>query len=74
MTWENLRKRTFHGTRYCSLCKSGEEHTSHLFGSCTYVGQVWNNASHAISQERMDSMEGNLEQRAKTRWEKKAAV
>ena len=74
LTWKNLRKRGFQGPGFCSLCKSGEELTSHLFGSCTYAGQVWNNASHAISQERMDTMEGNLEQRAKTWWEKEVTV
>ena len=37
LTWEKLRKRGFQGIGFCSLCKSGEELTSHLFGSCTYA-------------------------------------
>ena len=72
LTWENLRKRGFQGIGFCSLCKLGEELTSHLFGSCTYAGQVWNNAAQDITQARMDNTKGDWEQRAKDWWANEA--
>ena len=72
LTWEKLRKRGFQGPSFCILCKKGEELTSHLFGTCPYAGQMWIEASRAISQGRMNNMEGTWEQKTKSWWNNKA--
>ena len=72
LTWENLRKRCFQGLGFCILCKKEEELTSHLFGTCPYAGQLWTDASNAICQGRMISLEGTWEQETKDWWNNKA--
>ena len=40
-TWENLQKRNFVGLGWCSLCKTEEETSTHLFLNCIYILKVW---------------------------------
>lgn len=41
LTWENLRKRSWHGPSRCVLCKAEEETNYHLFFKCTVSQQMW---------------------------------
>jgi len=40
LTWENLRKRSWHGPSRCVLCKAEEETNYHLFFNCTVSQQI----------------------------------
>eukprot|EP00253_Pinus_taeda_P017686 PITA_17686 len=41
LTWENLRKRNWHGPSKCAMCDSHEESNFHMFFQCQYVLQIW---------------------------------
>lgn len=45
LTWDNLRKRNFHGPSICPNCNSQEESLQHLLDSCTLANQLWEKAS-----------------------------
>ena len=51
LTWENMRKQGFQGHSLCVLCKSNEEHSSHLFNYCPYVGDIWTTAAKTFTQD-----------------------
>ena len=68
LTWENLRKKGFQGPGLCPQCKSENESTSHLFGSCSFAGHVWNNATRTLTQTRLNIAVGSWVQRAKEWW------
>ena len=65
LTWENLRKRGLQGPGICILCKKDDELTSHLFGTCTYAGQVWMDVARTLSKGRMIRREDSWEQNTK---------
>eukprot|EP00253_Pinus_taeda_P019663 PITA_19663 len=41
LTWENLRKRTWHGPSRCSLCGNEEETNIHTFIKCSATLRIW---------------------------------
>jgi hypothetical protein len=41
LTWEMLRKRKREGPGICLLCHNSEEKTTHIFLTCTYSHQIW---------------------------------
>ena len=69
LTWENMRKQGFQGHSLCVLCKSNEEHSSHLFNYCPDVGDVWTTATKTFTQDaQIINTDINLEQRAHNWW------
>jgi hypothetical protein len=40
-TWDNLQKWSFVGPGWCTLCKTEEESSTHLFLNCSYINKVW---------------------------------
>lgn len=40
-TWDNIRKRGFHGPSICVMCGTNEEDSSHLFFCCSFALQLW---------------------------------
>ena len=69
LTWENMRKQGFQGHSLCVLCKSNEEHSSHLFNYCPYVGYVWTTAAKTFTKDtQIINTDITLEQRAHNRW------
>ena len=41
LTWKNLRKKGWHGTGFCPLCRKGEDAVEHLFMNCDFSIVVW---------------------------------
>lgn len=41
LTWDNIRKRGFHGPSICVMCGTNEEDSSHLFFRCSFALQLW---------------------------------
>lgn len=41
LTWENLRKRCWHGPSRCSMCESDEETNLHMFFQCISTQEIW---------------------------------
>lgn len=41
LTWENLRKRCWHGPSWCSMCESDEETNLHMFFQCISTQEIW---------------------------------
>lgn len=41
LTWDNLRKRFWHGPSRCTVCKADEESNLHLFFKCPVIQQIW---------------------------------
>ena len=41
LTWENLRKRSWHGPSRCVLCNAEEETNFHMFFKCAASQQIW---------------------------------
>lgn len=41
LTWDNLRKRSWHGPSRCSMCESDEESNLHMFFRCKSSQQIW---------------------------------
>lgn len=41
LTWDNLRKRSWHGPSRCSMCESHKESNLHMFFQCKSSKQVW---------------------------------
>ena len=41
LTWDNIRKRGFHGPSICVMCQENEEDSSHLFFQCSFAVQLW---------------------------------
>ena len=41
LTWDNIRKRGFHGPFVCVMCGDKEEDSSHLFFRCSFALQIW---------------------------------
>jgi len=41
LTWENLRKRNWHGPSNCAMCDSHEESNFHMFFQCQSMLQIW---------------------------------
>lgn len=46
LTWENLRKRSWHGPSRCPLCGNDEETNLHLFIKCTSSSRIWYALAH----------------------------
>ncbi len=46
LTWENLRKRPWHGPSRCPLCGNDEETNLHLFIKCTSSSRIWYALAH----------------------------
>jgi len=45
LTWDNLRKWSFHGHSICPNCKQGEETKEHLLNSCLLATRLWEKVS-----------------------------
>eukprot|EP00253_Pinus_taeda_P002134 PITA_02134 len=45
LTWDNLRKRSFHGPSICPNCKQEEETTQHLMNYCPLAHKLWEKVS-----------------------------
>lgn len=41
LTWDNLRKRCWHGPSRCVLCEADEETNFHMFFQCPSIQCVW---------------------------------
>jgi len=41
LTWDNLRKRNWHGPSRCSMCESEEETNLHMFFQCISSQEIW---------------------------------
>lgn len=41
LTWDNLRKRNWHGPSRCSMCESEEETNLHMFFHCNSTQEIW---------------------------------
>ena len=41
LTWDNLRKRSWHGPSRCSMCESDEESNFHMLFQCKSSQQIW---------------------------------
>lgn len=41
LTWENLRKRNWHGPSRCAMCDSHEESNYHMYFQCQSMMQIW---------------------------------
>ena len=41
MSWENLKKRNWHGPSRCTMCESAEESNYHMFFQCQSTQQIW---------------------------------
>eukprot|EP00253_Pinus_taeda_P028336 PITA_28336 len=41
LTWDNLRKRSFHGPSMCPNCRQEEESIKHLMHSCHIARKLW---------------------------------
>lgn len=41
LTWDNLRKRSWHGPSRCSMCEVDEESNLHMFFQCNSSQQIW---------------------------------
>jgi len=41
LSWDNLRKRYWHGPSRCTMCKSEEETNLHMFIKCPIIQQTW---------------------------------
>eukprot|EP00253_Pinus_taeda_P019806 PITA_19806 len=41
LTWDNLRKRYWHGPSRCTMCKSDEETNLHMFFKCPVIQWIW---------------------------------
>eukprot|EP00253_Pinus_taeda_P035371 PITA_35371 len=41
LTWDNLRKRSWHGPSRCSMCESNEETNLHMFFKCPSILRIW---------------------------------
>jgi hypothetical protein len=69
-TWDNLQKRNFVGPGWCSLCKTDEESSTHLFLKCSYINKVWLEISKMLNLQCL--WEGrNLEHSWQLWWENK---
>lgn len=51
LTWDNLRKRNFHGLSICPNCKQEEETIKHLMLSCHIVQKLWEKVSFWCQRE-----------------------
>ena len=68
LAWEMLQKRGFEGSGLCSLWKTTDETSSHLFASCPYAGSVWIGLVGKIEADRAHEAIIYLEERSKTWW------
>lgn len=41
LSWENLRKRQWHGPSRCQMCELEEESNVHMFFQCSCTQQIW---------------------------------
>lgn len=41
LTWDNLRKRCWHGPSRCTMCEADEETNFHMFFQCPSIQQIW---------------------------------
>lgn len=41
LSWDNLRKRYWHGPSRCSVCKYDEETNLHMFIKCPVIQRIW---------------------------------
>eukprot|EP00253_Pinus_taeda_P010868 PITA_10868 len=46
LSWENLRKRSWHGPSRCPLCGNDEETNLHIFIKCTSSSRIWYALAH----------------------------
>jgi len=52
-TWDYLQRRCYSGPRFCMLCKTGEESTSHIFIHYPYAIQVWKDLNNWIGHPQL---------------------
>lgn len=41
LSWDNLRKRRWHGPNRCFMCESEEETNLHMFFQCNTTQKIW---------------------------------
>jgi len=41
LTWDNLKKRNWHGPDICTICMADDETLDHIFLNCTFSSHVW---------------------------------
>lgn len=51
LTWDNLRKRNFHGPSICPNCRQDEETVNHLMHSYQLAQKLWENVSFCFQRE-----------------------
>ena len=51
LTWENLKKRGWHGPSWCVLCHLEEETRSHMFSLYSYPEIVWKEGSKELKSQ-----------------------
>eukprot|EP00253_Pinus_taeda_P019008 PITA_19008 len=51
LTWDNLRKRNYHGPSICPNCRQEEESIKHLMQSCTIACKLWEKVSFRCQKE-----------------------
>jgi hypothetical protein len=49
-TWDRMKQRNVEGPSWCALCKANDELGVHLFISCPFVKQIWEECSQALGQ------------------------
>jgi ribonuclease HI len=62
LTWDNLKKRGFVGPSICALCGQAEETLNHLFNTCPFTAQVWDQAAQVMrtSDRNRDSIQETI--------------
>lgn len=45
LTWDKIKKRSFHGPSICYNCRNHEENLHHLLDSCPLANQIWEKVS-----------------------------
>eukprot|EP00253_Pinus_taeda_P018618 PITA_18618 len=51
LTWDNLRKKIYHGPSRCPNCKQQEESIKHLMQSCCMARKLWEKVSFRCQKE-----------------------
>lgn len=46
LTWDNLRKRSWHGPSRCSICETDEQSNFHIFFHCSATQDIWYELAH----------------------------
>lgn len=53
LTWDSLRRRSWHGPSRCALCKMDEESNFHLFFKCSAAQKIWYDLANFFSFQHL---------------------